>query len=396
MVGLLLRSARGADERDIASHGISDAIRNDAIRNGEDDAREPAQPNTGRGQAMTRGTNLRSGDWVKVKSKSEILATLDKNGKLDGLPFMPEMFEYCGRRLQVSKRAHKTCDPPSGLASRRMASAVHLDDVRCDGSAHGGCQAGCLIFWKGDWLEAVDDRPIAPSPASAGTSGCEERDVFLGTQASGRDGGESEPVYVCQSTEIAPATVSLAWWDLRQYVEDYTSGNVKLRQLFAGLLFTVYQQVAEAGIGIGSPMRWAYDRFQKMRGGAVYPLRPGRIAPGSRTPAATLNLQPGELVRVKKYDEILGTLNDKWHNRGMYFDAEQVIFCGRTYEVLMRVEKQVDERTGKMLDFNNDAIILKDVVCEARYAKCRRFCPRRIYPYWREIWLERVVGDTED
>jgi hypothetical protein len=30
------------------------------------------------------------------------------------------------------------------------------------------------------------------------------------------------------------------------------------------------------------------------------------------------------------------------------------------------------------------------MVCEARYSVCRRFCPRAIYPYWREIWLERV------
>jgi hypothetical protein len=39
---------------------------------------------------------------------------------------------------------------------------------------------------------------------------------------------------------------------------------------------------------------------------------------------------------------------------------------------------------------------LKDVVCEARYAICRRFCPRAIYPYWREIWLERVSDDWGD
>ena len=43
-----------------------------------------------------------------------------------------------------------------------------------------------------------------------------------------------------------------------------------------------------------------------------------------------------------------------------------------------------------MIRFKTDAIILKDAVCEARYAICRRFCPRAIYPYWREIWLERV------
>ena len=33
----------------------------------------------------------REGDWVEVKSKDEILSTLDENGRLDGLPFMPHI-----------------------------------------------------------------------------------------------------------------------------------------------------------------------------------------------------------------------------------------------------------------------------------------------------------------
>ena len=32
-----------------------------------------------------------AGDWVEVLSKEEILRTLDKNGRLDKLPF-----KYCG------------------------------------------------------------------------------------------------------------------------------------------------------------------------------------------------------------------------------------------------------------------------------------------------------------
>ena len=45
--------------------------------------------------------NLRAGEWIEVRSKEEILQTLDKNGRLDKLPFMPQMFEYCGRRFRV-------------------------------------------------------------------------------------------------------------------------------------------------------------------------------------------------------------------------------------------------------------------------------------------------------
>src|SRR5215216_4982486 len=91
--------------------------------------------------------SLRAGDVVRVRSREEILATLDANGRLDGQPFMPEMLQFAGRELPVSKIAHKTCDtinrPSTGM--RRLDNTVHLVGARCDGSAHGGCQAGCLL-----------------------------------------------------------------------------------------------------------------------------------------------------------------------------------------------------------------------------------------------------------
>jgi len=54
------------------------------------------------------------------------------------------------------------------------------------------------------------------------------------------------------------------------------------------------------------------------------------------------------------------------------------------------VRKFVDEKTGKLVTLKNDSIILEGVVCQARYSNCRMFCPRGIYPWWREIWLERA------
>ena len=51
---------------------------------------------------------IRVGDWVEVRPKEEILATLDKDGRLDGLPLMPQMLKYCGQPFRVYKVAHKT------------------------------------------------------------------------------------------------------------------------------------------------------------------------------------------------------------------------------------------------------------------------------------------------
>jgi len=57
-----------------------------------------------------KGRKLRVGGWMEVRSETEILRTLDSNGQLDGMPFMPEIFAFCGNTFQVHKRAHKTCD----------------------------------------------------------------------------------------------------------------------------------------------------------------------------------------------------------------------------------------------------------------------------------------------
>ena len=56
---------------------------------------------------------LHAGKWVEVRSSDEILATLDSDGSLDALPFMPELLRYCGKRFRVYKVAHKSCDTSS-------------------------------------------------------------------------------------------------------------------------------------------------------------------------------------------------------------------------------------------------------------------------------------------
>jgi len=346
---------------------------------------------------MWKSSEFTAGEWVEVRSREEILSTLDGNGQLDGLPFMPEMLQFCGQRLPVFRRAHKTCDPPNGLQGRRMAAAVHLDGLRCDGSAHGGCQAGCLMFWKDAWLKkadapAADGQAAAPGaeqsvPREAGISEA-EKTVWAGTRQP--DQPADEPRFVCQSTQIAAATTPLAWHDVRQYVEDWTSGNVRLSQMFASAMYSMCEAIATAGLGIGSAIRWMYDTVQASRGATPYPSRTGRVPAGTKTPSAQLGLQVGELVKVRPYQEILETIDQKSHNRGMVWDGEMVPFCGGTYRVLQRVNRIIDEKTGRMLQMKNECIQLDGVTCQACYAKYRKFCPRSIFPYWREIWLQRA------
>jgi hypothetical protein len=92
------------------------------------------------------------GDLVEARSPSAILATLDETGAMASLPFMPELAAYCGPGFKVNRRVDKVCDTVMYTGSRFIPDAVLLDDVRCEGSGHDGCQAACRICWKEAWL----------------------------------------------------------------------------------------------------------------------------------------------------------------------------------------------------------------------------------------------------
>jgi hypothetical protein len=313
---------------------------------------------------------LRTGEVVEVRSEAEILATLDERGELASLPFMPEMLRFCGQRFTVAKVATKACDTITWGGMRRMENAVHLAGVRCDGQAHGGCQAGCLVYWKEAWLRRMDDggsRRPEPDTAPAVTI------ATLETAATKADGA-----FACQATELSRAAPTFVpSWDVRQYVQDVTSGNAGLWQTVRAVVVGAFNEYQDLS-------RRLLPERPRIHGGERYPFLRGRL---TTTPSEQLGLQPGDLVRVKSREEIVATLDTANRNRGMSFDAEMLTYCGRQARVLRRVERIIDEETGRMLHFGNPCIVLEDVVCRGDF---HRVCPRSIYPYWREIWLEKV------
>jgi hypothetical protein len=331
---------------------------------------------------------LAIGDVVEVKPAEQILAGLDERGELDALPFMPEMLQFCGQRFVVDKIAFKTCDTASWTGLRRLTDTVHLAGVRCDGRVHGGCQAGCLIFWKAAWLSRVSDgnpdtdrleEPERPEPAPPGCTRERLTQVALGA-CRPRDSAipADENVYSCQATELTRAAPeSIPVWDLRQYVQDVRSGNAPPRQVVRGFAIGVFNRFQDV------TTRTLPERY-RINGGMRYPFLRGTA---QKTPTQPLDLQPGEWVRVKSVEEISRTLDPKNLNRGLTFDREMLRYCGRTARVLRRVDHIIDESSGRMLTMKTPCIVLADVVCTAEY---HRNCPRGIYPYWREVWLERV------
>jgi hypothetical protein len=316
---------------------------------------------------------LRQGDIVEVRSAAEILATLDRDAAVDKMPFMPEMLRHAGRRYKVSCRVDKICDTVAATGGRRMRDTVFLEDLRCDGAAHGGCQQGCRLYWKEAWLRRVDDR----SDASSG-AGDERADAALKLEHLARAGmrtvrdikGKPTEVWRCQVTEAFVATTPLRTSNLAQYWRELTNGNFRLLRF---IFIAVRGFPIEIGrrIGLIKPV----------------PLR-GSV---SEWPAVEqVDFQPGDLVQVKSRKEIAATLDERGFNRGLSFDREMLRYCGQTMRVRGRVQQVIDDKTGRMLKIRKDCVILEGAYCRGELTQNQWYCPRQIYPFWRDAWLRRV------
>ena len=307
--------------------------------------------------------NLKAGEWVEVRSREEILATLDPHARLEGMPFMPEMLQFCGRKLRVSKRSDKTCQYIAGWSIRRMKDSVHLENVRCDGSGHDGCEAGCLIFWKEAWLKRAENGHLIPAeslqparPASAHPTALLSVETILAASRSTDSAGET--IYSCQETDVLKFSSYMRMWDPRQYIRDLRSGN-----LASGLAGNSRgHRVLETMLGVtrafSAMIIGIFNEMQMRHHGVFYPFVGGTL---EKTPKVTLNLQPGELVQVRTKEEIMSTLDKQSRNRGLLFDYEMLTYCGSIFRVLRRVYRIVDAKTGKMLEMKNPCIVLEGV-----------------------------------
>ena len=340
-----------------------------------------------------RLSRFRTGDLVEVRSKEEILATLTDAGRIAGMPFMPEMLQFCGQQFHVGAVAHKTCETAKRTyQGRRLETTVHLADLRCDGSAHGGCQAACRLFWRDEWLRSADESVKTPTLRRLPelSPRCDEASLAASTQRPPR-AGEKGPRYACQATELYEATTPLRWWDPRQYVRDIITGNHSMasvvRTLWLGAMRSLLRNTPR-GYRVVKHIREATHRWLV---NAEVPDIRGTVPAGQPTPTGRTDLQAGELVRIKPKEEILETLReDNNKNRGLSFDQEMVRYCGSVATVRSSVTKIIDEDTGEMMSMKQPCIILDGVVCMGEYSECRLMCPRQLPNFWRELWLERV------
>lgn len=337
-------------------------------------------------------SEFRAGDVVEVLSRDEILATLDANGCVDGMPFMPEMLRFCGQRMTVQAVAHKTCDTVRQSGGRRLNRTVHLAGSACDGSGHGGCEADCNLFWKDAWLKPASGARATVAAGPRRASGCAESRLHE-VARSGPDASPST-CYSCQATRLRDATEFLPWWDVRQYRRDVRTGNHSVGHLLRVLFLSGVRKLANLPFGYRL-FSALYGTLHRLLTGRPDPYIVGTTSAAGAAVVAGAGLRPGDWVRVRPLAEIQATLNVNNKNRGLSFDPEMARFSGHAFRVKKRVFRIIEEPTGRMISMKHPCIMLEGVVCCAEYSLYRLFCPRAIPSYWRELWLEPIPAPAE-
>jgi len=119
---------------------------------------------TGMGSVRLRGTQVRTpaeslglqpGEWVQVKSREEIAATLNSGGRNRGLEFPHYMLPFIGGTFQVRKRVGRIVLETTGEL-REIRDTVMLEGVTCDGYGRwGGCPRDAFHLWREIWLRRV-------------------------------------------------------------------------------------------------------------------------------------------------------------------------------------------------------------------------------------------------
>lgn len=309
---------------------------------------------------------LRPGELVRIRSLNEILTTVDDKGRREALPFTPEMVSYCGCQARVFRRVDKVFDWILSCELRRMQGTVILEGMRCDGRYHGGCQAGCQMLWKEEWLERINTQQRGSPPQSI----CLQSHLDLYHFTQRVDATTSEQRFVCQMTELPEATSPISRKERFILFEDLKNGNLRPSVFLLGITIQLFNFV------------------QRRCNGAVFPYRVP--IEETTTPHTVLNLQPGDVVRVKSKHKIEATLNAEYKNRGLWFDPEMARYCGGVYRVLARVSRQIEEKTGKMINIKLPCIILEGVTASGEY---HAYSSLDELIYWHEIWLERVQAE---
>jgi len=106
-------------------------------------------------QGYAPAVPFKEGDLVRVRSREEVISTLDPFKELKGCAFLAEMYQYCGTQQSVLKSMQRFMDERD-YKVKKARGVILLENVICSGTpTFGPCDRCCFLFWREEWLEKI-------------------------------------------------------------------------------------------------------------------------------------------------------------------------------------------------------------------------------------------------
>ena len=101
---------------------------------------------------------FREGDVVRVRSKSDVLSSVDTPNKFLESLFVDQILDYCGKQFKVYKILYHYFDEHKYRMFKVIEPLYILDGLICygeDDMFEVKCNRSCYLFLHETWLEKV-------------------------------------------------------------------------------------------------------------------------------------------------------------------------------------------------------------------------------------------------
>lgn len=290
---------------------------------------------------------------VKIRTREDVLQTLDSDFKLDGCQLTDKMCGCCSAVRRVTKVVRNVFDEHESRMYETRAPLYILENMICDGKVQDfehRCDHCCQLLWHEEWLKRAEG----------------EEDPML-TEETSFYGGEN----LCGPD--TSCTISLPEVCQLRLLDGLKRQNSSISNLLQFRIKLLWSTKTKAS--------YLVNRLKSITSSYLDTAETSFLYNNS--------IKQGDTVRVLNREEINKSLD--LHNKynKCQFINEMYKYCDNDYIVLKEIKYFYDEAKRKMCKCK-DIFLLQDVTCSGERRAFSKPCDRHCYYFWHKKWIRKI------
>ena len=275
----------------------------------------------------------------------EILATLDETGATDGIAVHARDARILREARFASKLARNA--PATPLSGESGESLTRCCSTTSDAAVRRTRAVKRVVGCSGKKPGFV--RLPSPSTPAIPDDAYSELEELVGRNVESKASTADEPIFRCQATDWFGASKAVGWWNVRSFLNEWSCGNVGFWRFSTTMTRIVLGEIGRRLHLIPRQTTCRTIRRPNRRDATAARARAGHVGSdplqaGDRADTRRRRAEQGPVVRSFRDAPLL------WQD----------------LSVKSRVERFVDENTGKLVQLKSDCYILDGVVCSGR------------------------------